>query len=83
MPLAVDIRPIELEETGFRFRTGYTVWNAKGRFILQTESMARVLRRRAAYFRVNQTGRVYELESRHKSVELPIAAIRWITRSGD
>jgi hypothetical protein len=68
---------IALEDTGFRFRQGYTVWNSRGKIVLETASINRVLARRASYFRVNATGRVYELVSRQKTVELPARAIRW------
>jgi len=68
---------VSLEREAIRLRQGFDVWTASGKLTLRTMSMKRVLARRAAYFRVNQTGKVYELVSRQKSVELPAGAIEW------
>jgi hypothetical protein len=72
---AVAIVALE-RETG-RLRQGFDVWNADGKLILRTLAMSKVLRRRASYFRVNATGKIYQLESRHKSIEIPAGAIAW------
>ncbi len=68
---------VSLERTGFSLPNGFDVWNAKGKLILRTLSINRVLARRAAYFRVNDSGRIFELVSRQKSVEIPADAIEW------
>jgi len=69
---------VELEKEFGRLRQGYDVWDARGRLVLRTLVMNRVLRRKAAYFRVNATGKIYALESRFKSIEVPAGAIAWI-----
>jgi hypothetical protein len=68
---------IALERETGRLKTGYDVWDRSGRLVLRTLAMSRVLRRRSAYFRVNATGKIYQLESRHKSVELPPGSVAW------
>jgi hypothetical protein len=68
---------VELEKEFGRLRQGYDVWDARGRLVLRTLVMKRVLRRKAAYFRVNSTGKIYALESRFKSVEVPAGSIAW------
>jgi len=68
---------VELEKEFGRLRQGYDVWDARGRLVLRTLVMKRVLRK-AAYFRVNATGKIYALESRFKSIEVPAGAIAWI-----
>lgn len=68
---------VSLERETGRLRQGYDVWNVRGELVLRTLALSRVLRRRASYFRVNSTGRIYQLESRHKSVEIPAGAIAW------
>ena len=70
---------VELEKEFGRLRQGYDVWDARGRLVLRTLVMSRVLRRRAAYFRVNATGKIYALESRFRSVEMPAGSITWVT----
>lgn len=70
---------VELEKEFGRLRQGYDVWDARGRLVLRTLVMKRVLSRKAAYFRVNSTGKIYALESRFRSVELPAGAVTWIT----
>ncbi len=75
MEQAVSIVSLE-RETG-RLRTGYDVWDVRGKLVLRTLVMKRVLQRRASYFRVNATGKIYALESRQKSVEVPAGAITW------
>jgi hypothetical protein len=72
---AVAVVALE-RETG-RLRYGFDVWNAEGKLVLRTLAMSKVLRRRASYFRVNATGKVYQLENRFKSVEIPASAIAW------
>jgi len=69
---------VELEKEFGRLRVGFDVWDARGRLVLRTLVMKRVLRK-AAYFRVNATGKIYALESRFRSVELPAGAVTWIT----
>jgi hypothetical protein len=68
---------VSLEREAVRLREGFDVWRADGKLILRTMSMRRVLARRASYFRVNQSGKVFELVSRQKSVELPAGSIEW------
>jgi hypothetical protein len=68
---------VELETVTGRLKQGYDVWDARGRLVLRTLVMKRVLRRRASYFRVNSTGKIYALESAHKSIEVPREAIAW------
>jgi hypothetical protein len=70
---------VSLEKEFGRLRQGFDVWDARGRLVLRTLVMKRVLSRRAAYFRVNATGKVYALESRFRSVEMPAGSITWIT----
>jgi hypothetical protein len=70
---------VSLEKEFGRLRQGFDVWDARGRLVLRTLVMKRVLSRRAAYFRVNSTGKVYALESRFRSVEMPAGSITWIT----
>lgn len=68
---------VSLEREFGRLKSGYDVWDRDGRLILRTLVISRVLRRRASYFRVNSTGKIYALESKTKSVEVPAAAITW------
>jgi hypothetical protein len=68
---------VSLERVTGRLNMGYDVWDCRGRLILRTLAISKVLRRRASYFRVNQTGKIYQLESRHKSIEIPRGAIEW------
>lgn len=75
--MEVDVSFVSLERVTGRLNMGYDVWDVRGRLVLRTLALSRVLRRRASYFRVNATGRIYALESRHKSVEIPAAAIEW------
>ena len=63
-------------ETG-RLRYGFDVWDARGRLVLRTLVMKRVLKRKACYFRVNATGKIYALESKERSIEVPAGAIEW------
>lgn len=70
---------VSLEKEFGRLKQGYDVWDCRGRLVLRTLVMKRVLTRRAAYFRVNSTGKVYALESRFRSVEMPAGSITWIT----
>lgn len=75
MQAAVSI--VSLEKEMGRLKQGYDVWDSRGRLVLRTLVMKRVLRRKASYFRVNSTGKVYALESRYKSIEVPAGAITW------
>lgn len=68
---------IALERETGRLKQGFDVWDVRGKLILRTLAMSKVLRRRASYFRVNATGKIYALESKFKSVEIPAAAIAW------
>jgi hypothetical protein len=74
-----DVSIVSLEKEFGRLRQGFDVWDTRGRLVLRTLVMARVLRRKAAYFRVNSTGKIYALESRFRSVEMPAGSITWIT----
>lgn len=75
--MEVDVSIVSLERETGRLKVGYDVWDCRGRLILRTLALSKVLRRRASYFRVNQTGKIYQLESRHKSVEIPRGVIEW------
>lgn len=68
---------VELENPTGRLKQGFDVWDTRGKLVLRTLAMKRVLRRRECYFRINSTGRIYELQSRSKSVEVPREAIAW------
>ena len=68
---------VSLERETGRLRQGFDVWDARGRLVLRTLVMKRVLRRRASYFRVNATGKIYALESAQRSIELPAGAVVW------
>jgi hypothetical protein len=68
---------VALERETGRLKQGFDVWDVRGKLILRTLSMAKVLRRRASYFRVNSTGKIYALESKFKSVEIPSDSIGW------
>ena len=68
---------VELENVTGRLKQGYDVWDVRGKLVLRTLAMKRVLRRRECYFRVNSTGRIYALESRSKSIEVPRDTIAW------
>jgi len=74
-----DVSIVSLEKEFGRLRQGFDVWDARGRLVLRTLVMKRVLRRKAAYFRVNSTGKIYALESAWKSVEVPAGSITWVT----
>ena len=72
-----DVSIVSLEKEFGRLRQGFDVWDARGRLVLRTLVMKRVLRKKAAYFRVNSTGKIYALESPWKSVEMPAGSITW------
>ena len=68
---------VELENPTGRLKQGFDVWDVRGKLVLRTLVMKRVLRRRECFFRVNATGRIYALESRSKSIEVPRDTIAW------
>lgn len=72
-----DVSLVSLERETGRLRQGFDVWDVRGRLVLRTLVMKRVLRRRASYFRVNSTGKIYALESPQRSIEVPAGAIAW------
>jgi hypothetical protein len=67
----------ELEYAGLPMRRGFDVWNKHGKLILRTEQGALVWKRKPAYFRVCETGKIYAVHSRERTEEIPAAAIRW------
>jgi hypothetical protein len=69
---------VALEDPGIRLRQGYDAWDVRGRFVFRTMRLGRIFQRRAAYFRVNGTGKVYRVFSRLKTVEVRVGR-----RSGD
>lgn len=54
-------------------RLGFDAWAPDGSFKFRTLNMGRIFHRRAAYFRVNTTGKVYRVYSRWKTVEVRAA----------
>lgn len=74
---AITVSLVSLERETGRLKTGYDVWDVRGKLVLRTLVLKRVLRRKASYFRVNATGKIYALESRQKSIEIPAEAITW------
>ncbi len=67
-----------LENPGIRPRQGFDAWDMDGVFRFRTLILANVFKRKAAYFRVNQTGKVYRVVSRHKTIEVQMGR-----RAGD
>jgi hypothetical protein len=65
-----DVELVSLEDPGIRLRQGYDAWDVRGRFVFRTMRLGRIFQRRAAYFRVNGTGKVYKVFSRDKTVEV-------------
>jgi hypothetical protein len=61
---------VALEEDGVRLRQGFDAWSKDGRLAFRAHVLSTVFRRRAAYFRVNATGKVYRVISRLKTVEV-------------
>lgn len=61
---------VPLEDTGIRPRQGFDAWNREGLFAFRALNLKTVFMRRAAYFRVNATGKVYRIESKTKTVEV-------------
>lgn len=68
---------VALEDPGVRLRQGFDAWGRDGLLRFRALALATVFRRRAAYFRVNSTGKVYRVISRDKTVE-----VRAVRRSG-
>lgn len=60
----------DLQDTGIVWRVGYDCWRKDGSFAFRTLRQGEVFRRRAAYFRVNASGRVYRLYNRWRTVEV-------------
>jgi hypothetical protein len=61
---------VDLDDTGIAPRVGFDTWRKDGTIAFRTLRQSEVFRRRAAYFRVNATGRVYRVHSRWKTVEV-------------
>ena len=61
---------VSLEPAGMYPRLGFDAWRADGSFAFRTRYIGRVFQRRAAYFRVNATGKFYRVVSRWKTVEV-------------
>lgn len=59
-----------LEDPGIAPRAGYDCWRKDGGFGFRTLRQAIVWQRRAAFFRVNATGRIYRVYSRWRTVEV-------------
>lgn len=70
---AIPMELVSLEDPGIRLRQGFDAWDARGRFAFRTMRLGRIFQRRAAYFRVNATGRVYKVFSREKTVEVRVS----------
>lgn len=70
---------VVLEDPGIRLRQGYDAWDRDGCLRFRALALSTVFRRRAAYFRVNSTGKVYRVVSAQKTVE--VRAVRRL--SGD
>ena len=68
--LDTGVDTVPLEDTGFRLRQGFDAWNREGAFAFRALNIKTVFIRRAAYFRVNATGKVYRVESKQKTVEI-------------
>jgi hypothetical protein len=64
---------VALEDAGIRPRWGFDAWDKDGRFKFRCAQMKYVFFRRAKYFRVNSTGKIYRIESRYKTVEVRVA----------
>lgn len=60
----------ELQGTGIVWRVGFDAWRKNGSFAFRTLKQSEVFRRRAAYFRVNASGRVFRVYSRWRTVEV-------------
>jgi hypothetical protein len=61
---------VTLASGGIAPRAGYDAWRRDGSFAFRTLRQSEVFSRRAAFFRVNSTGRVYRIFSRWKTVEV-------------
>jgi len=74
---AAVVAIVSLERETGRLKQGYDVWDVRGKLVLRTLVLKRVLRRKVCYFRVNTTGKVYALDGRQTSVEISADAIAW------
>jgi hypothetical protein len=61
---------VELENAGIAPRAGFDCWRRDGAFAFRTLRQALVFQRRAGFFRVNATGRVYRVVSRWQTIEV-------------
>jgi len=68
--------PIVLERANFHWSQGYDYWTRDGS-IRHTLKIGIIFGRRARFFRVNATGRIFRILSRHETVEIPAEAIAW------
>lgn len=68
---------VALEDDGVRLRQGFDAWDKDGNLTFRALRLRTVFRRRAAYFRINATGKVYRVISRLKTVE-----VRAVRRGG-
>jgi hypothetical protein len=76
-PMQAATALVSLERETGRLKQGYDVWDVRGKLILRTLVMKRVLRHKASYFRVNATGKIYAVESKYKTVEMPAGSVAW------
>jgi hypothetical protein len=68
---------VALEDDGVRLRQGFDAWDKDGRLAFRALYLPTIFRRRARYFRVNSTGKIYRVVSPDKTVE-----VRAVRRSG-
>ena len=61
---------VALQDDGVRLRQGFDCWDKAGRLAFRALHLATIFRRRAAYFRNNETGKVFRVISRDKTVEV-------------
>jgi hypothetical protein len=74
---------VSLEHPGISVPYGFEVWDRTGKLILRTRSRDAVFRdRKAAYFRVNQTRKVYRIISKMQTEELASVVFIHVFRGG-
>ena len=64
------MRSVRLDPPSFHPRVGFDAWDRDGHYRFRTLRMGQVFSRRARYFRVNMSGRVFEVVNRFKTVEV-------------
>lgn len=68
--------PIVLERASIQLKQGYDYWTRDGS-IRHTLKINLIFGRRAEFFRVNATGRIFRVLSRYETVEVPRGLIAW------